>query len=70
MNAKRIARLLAVLVLALVLLPTVPVLAIANPDVGPTIEQVDIYRHCLEEDDMVYAIMTITFIIYQKVVSV
>jgi len=49
---RRIVRVLAVTVLVLMLIPPITVLAIADPDVGPTIENVDIYRHCLEEDDL------------------
>ena len=50
---KKFIRLLAVIVLAFIPLVSLstPVLAIANPDSGPTIESVHIYRHTLEQDD-------------------
>ena len=53
---KRAIKLIAVLIVALLLMPSVAVLAIANPVSGPTIEQVDIYRHCLETDDMLVVV--------------
>jgi len=55
---KRVIRLSTALTLALMLLLSLasPVLAIANPDSGPTIEQVDVYRHCLESDDMLVVV--------------
>ena len=50
---KKLIRLLAALVLAFILLLflVTPALAIPNPDSGPTIESVSIYRHTLETDD-------------------
>ena len=53
---KQAIKLVAVLIITLLLMPSVAVLAIANPVSGPTIEQVDIYRHCLEDDDMLVVV--------------
>ncbi len=49
---KRAIQLTITLALVLMLMPSLAVLAIADPVEGPTITQVDIYRHCLETDDM------------------
>jgi len=51
---KRVVRLLTAFTLASIflLLSVLPVLAITSPDVGPTIDRVDVFRHCLEVDDM------------------
>ena len=50
----RVVKLLATFILASVLslLSTLPVHAIIGPDVGPVIDRVDVFRHCLEADDM------------------
>ncbi len=52
MKKRILITLVATLVMVIVLMPVSLVLAIANPTDGPTIEQVDIYRHTLETDDM------------------
>lgn len=51
---KKLIRLLAVFTLVLLLVASLSsiVLAIANPTSGPAIERIDVYRHCLEGDDM------------------
>ena len=51
----KLLRALAV-ALILLLLTTSIALAIANPTSGPTIEGVDMYRHCLEIDDMLVVV--------------
>jgi hypothetical protein len=40
----------------LLLVEALPVLAIADPTSGPTIVSVDVYRHCLETDDMLVVV--------------
>jgi len=51
---KKLIRVLSALAFALILSLSLStsVLAISNPTTGPTIERVDVYRHCLETNDM------------------
>ena len=55
---KKLIRLLTALVLAFILslFLVTPALAISNPDSGPTIESVHVYRHTLETDDMLIVV--------------
>lgn len=55
---KRNVKLVSAFILVLTALLALPsaVLAIANPDSGPTIVQVGIFRHCLETDDQLIVV--------------
>lgn len=64
---KRVIKLTIILVLVFMLMPFLAVLAIADPVEGPTIIQVDIYRHCLETDDMLVVVQY--FVWYTDVVA-
>ena len=59
-EVQRVKKKVKILVIAfiamLIVLTASPLLAINYPNIGPTIEGVDVYRHCLEDDDMLVVV--------------